>query len=154
MPVPFDDIFPSTIIEGAETFDVEFDPVSNSTSSSSASSGTSTPDDDENSEAFGEVFIDSPNGQSVSSLAPVSDWVVTSCDPKSDQPQTVSMRCQPPFPLLIVTQTPLIMARFSLTVLSRWIALAVRMSSLEALSIQLCKCPRLADLALTLVSRV
>ena len=94
MPVPFDDIFPSTVIEGAETFDVEFDPVSSSTSSSSASSGTSTPDDDENSEAFGEVFIDSPNDQSVSSMAPVSDWVVTSCDPKSDQPQTVSMRSQ------------------------------------------------------------
>ena len=155
MPVPFDDIFPSTVIEGAETFDVEFDPVSNSTSSSSASSGTSTPDDDENSEAFGEVFIDSPNDQSVSSMAPVSDWVVTSCDPKSDQPQTVSMRSHSPhLSFRIVTQSPLIMPRFSLTVLNQWIALAVHMSSLETLSIQLCKCPRLADLALTLASRI
>ena len=89
MPVPFDDIFPSNVVEGAETFDVEFDsdhPFSNSSSSGSLVTG-----DDENSEAFGEVFIDSPNPQSVSSMALVSDWIVTSCDPKSDQPQTVSM---------------------------------------------------------------
>ena len=148
MPVPFDDIFPSDVVEGAETFDVEFDLGVPSSGSSS------TPIYNENSEAFGEVFIDSPNTQSVSSMAPVSDWVVTSCDPKSDQPQTVSMRSQSPhLSFRIVTQSPLIMARFSLTVPSRWIALAVFMSSLEALSIRLCKCPRLAGLALTLASR-
>ena len=86
MPVPFDDIFPSDVVEGAETFDVEFDPDVSSSGSSS------TPIYNENDGAFGEVFIDSPNTQSVSSMAPVSDWVVTSCDPKSDQPQTVRMR--------------------------------------------------------------
>ena len=92
MPVPFDDIFPCGVLEGAETFDVEFDPDVSNSSSSAYSSSLSTTNDSENSEAFGEVFIDSPNLQSVSSMAPVSDWVVTSCDPRSDQPQTVSMR--------------------------------------------------------------
>jgi hypothetical protein len=92
VPVPFDDIFPSDVVEGTETFDVEFDPDVPNTGSSVYSSSYSTTNNDENTEAFGEVFIDSPNSQSVSSMALVSDWVVTSCDPRSDQPQTVSMR--------------------------------------------------------------
>ena len=99
VPVPFDDIFPSDVVEGAETFDVEFDPDGSNT-------GHSTTNNDENTEAFGEVFIDSPNAQSVSSMALISDWTVTSCDPRSDQPQTVSMLRQfPPFSFFLVTQS-------------------------------------------------
>lgn len=103
MPVPFYDIFPSNVIEGAETFDVEFDPEQ------SSSGSLSVPSYNENNAAFGEVFIDSPNPQSVSSMALVSDWVVTSCDPKSDQLQTVSM---PSAPHPIVTPLLVISARF------------------------------------------
>ncbi|KIJ58948.1 glycoside hydrolase family 18 protein [Hydnomerulius pinastri MD-312] len=92
VPVPFYDIFPSNITEGAETFDVEFDPdVTNSPQVASGSNSTTT--DNENTEAFGEVFIDSPNANAVSSMAVVSDWVVTSCDPTSDQAQTVLAYC-------------------------------------------------------------
>lgn len=38
---------------------------------------------------FGEVFISSPNPQSVSSLDTVSDWVLVGCSQASDQPQQV-----------------------------------------------------------------
>ena len=147
MPVPFDYIFPSDTPEGAVTFDVEFDLDPSDT-------GHSTPNNDENTEAFGEVFIDSPNPQSVSSLALVSDWVVTSCHPKSDQPQTVNMRRQFPIFHLYCHSITLVFTRFSLTVLNRSTTPAVHMSSLEVLNIPSCKCPRLVDLALTLVSRV
>lgn len=46
--------------------------------------------DDENSGAFGEIFIDSPKASSVSSLSVQSDWVITGCDARSDQPQQAS----------------------------------------------------------------
>jgi hypothetical protein len=41
--------------------------------------------------AFGEVFIDSPNAGSVSSMDSKSDWVITSCSASSDQPQSVRL---------------------------------------------------------------
>jgi hypothetical protein len=95
VPVPFEDIFSSDVVDGAITFDAQFDPEDSNTAHS-------TKNNDENTEAFGEVFIDSPNTQSVSSMALVSDWVLTSCDSKSDQPQTVSMRHQfPHFPFAL-----------------------------------------------------
>ena len=42
---------------------------------------------------FGEVFITSPNAQSVSSVDIQSDWVLVGCDSKSDQPQTILAYC-------------------------------------------------------------
>jgi len=38
---------------------------------------------------FGEVFISSPNAGSVSSLTLAADWVITDCNPTSDQEQKV-----------------------------------------------------------------
>lgn len=46
-------------------------------------------DEIENDEAFGEIFIDSPNPASVSSLNLESHWVLTSCNEGSDGPQQV-----------------------------------------------------------------
>lgn len=43
----------------------------------------------QNEEAFGEIFIDSPNANAVSSMAHTADWVITDCHPTSDQPQEV-----------------------------------------------------------------
>ncbi|KAJ7717903.1 hypothetical protein B0H14DRAFT_3170880 [Mycena olivaceomarginata] len=44
-----------------------------------------------NDTAFGEVFIDSPKESSVSSLDIATNWVVTSYNPGSDQPQSVQL---------------------------------------------------------------
>lgn len=42
-------------------------------------------------EPFGEVFIDSPNPASVSSLSIEADWTIVGCDATSDQPQAVRL---------------------------------------------------------------
>ncbi len=39
------------------------------------------------------MFIDSPNPSAVSSLSTTSDWVITSCDARSDQPQVALAYC-------------------------------------------------------------
>ncbi|KAF9480694.1 hypothetical protein BDN70DRAFT_992496 [Pholiota conissans] len=102
IPVPFDDIFPSTVPEGSETFTVDIDTDSGHSSSSSAEAVYSgAPDDLENGPTeeftpFGEVFIDSPNPQSVSSLDVESHWVIVGCNPTSDQAQQVLAYCSKP----------------------------------------------------------
>ncbi|KAJ6608966.1 hypothetical protein B0H10DRAFT_2066126 [Mycena sp. CBHHK59/15] len=94
-PVPFSDIFPDTVPEGSLSFQEEFDP-DEGVPDGSTGSGTSSPlpnDQEENDTAFGEVFIDSPNAASVSSLELKTNWVITSCHPTSDKPQSVLMYC-------------------------------------------------------------
>ncbi|KAJ7488142.1 hypothetical protein FB451DRAFT_1226548 [Mycena latifolia] len=94
-PIPFGDLFPDTVPEGGLTFQEEFDP-DEGVQEGSTGSGTSSPlpnDAEENDSAFGEVFIDSPNAGSVSSLDLQTNWVITSCHPTSDQPQSVPMYC-------------------------------------------------------------
>jgi hypothetical protein len=90
--VPFSNVFDTSIVkQGAETFQVEFDPDQGASQGSNGAGASSDfpSNNRENDEAFGEVFIDSPNPSSVSSLALQSDWVITSCHPTSDQPQQV-----------------------------------------------------------------
>lgn len=89
--MPFHDIFPDTVPEGSLDFEEEFDP-DEGVKEGSTGSGTSSSlpnDDNENDTAFGEVFIDSPKASSVSSLDLKTNWVITSCNPGSDQPQSV-----------------------------------------------------------------
>jgi hypothetical protein len=67
--------------------------------------------------AFGEVFIDSPNAGSVSSMDSKSDWVITSCSASSDQPQSVRLL----FPFCISPRFMLInVCRFWPTVRRAW----------------------------------
>ncbi|KAJ7155586.1 hypothetical protein C8R46DRAFT_1196404 [Mycena filopes] len=94
-PLPFDDIFPSGTPEGSLTFQEEFDP-DEGVADGKMGSGPSSPlpnAQDENDTAFGEVFIDSPNAGSVSSLELTTNWVITECHPTSDQPQSVLAYC-------------------------------------------------------------
>ncbi|KAJ7222199.1 hypothetical protein GGX14DRAFT_301962, partial [Mycena pura] len=94
LPVPFSDIFPSTVKDtGNDLFNVDFDPDEGDSFSEEGTTSTFTEDDNENNSAFGEVFIDSPNPSSVSSLDISEGWVLSGCDPKSDQPQTVVADC-------------------------------------------------------------
>lgn len=98
LPVPFSDIFPSGVPDnGNDLFHVDFDPdegtLTDAVKTPSGTKSTFTESEDENSGAFGEIFIDSPKAGSVSSLAVQSDWVITDCDPRSDQPQQVPMYC-------------------------------------------------------------
>ncbi|KAJ7131799.1 hypothetical protein C8R43DRAFT_895506, partial [Mycena crocata] len=94
-PVPFSDIFPDTVPEGSITFQEEFDPDEGvKEGSTGAGTSSSLPNDqEENDTAFGEVFIDSPNSASVSSLDLKTNWVITDCHPTSDKPQSVLMYC-------------------------------------------------------------
>ncbi|KAK7039901.1 hypothetical protein R3P38DRAFT_2902374 [Favolaschia claudopus] len=94
-PVPFHDIFPDDVPEENVSFQEEFDPdLGTKEGSNGAGTSSSMPDDEiENDTAFGEVFIDSPNANAVSSLELHTDWVITSCHPTSDQPQSVPMYC-------------------------------------------------------------
>ncbi|KAJ6523143.1 hypothetical protein DFH09DRAFT_1421136, partial [Mycena vulgaris] len=94
-PIPFDDIFPDTVPEGSLTFQEEFDPDEGveEGKTGSGSSSILPNDQEENESAFGEVFINSPNSASVSSLDLRSNWVITSCHPTSDKPQSVPMYC-------------------------------------------------------------
>ncbi|KDR74915.1 hypothetical protein GALMADRAFT_141231 [Galerina marginata CBS 339.88] len=62
----------------------------------SGTTSTFTESEDENSGAFGEIFIDSPKASSVSSMNLQSNWVLTGCDAKSDQPQQVAVYCSVP----------------------------------------------------------
>lgn len=90
LPVPFHDVFPDDVKDsGNDLFSVDFDPDVGTSQSEEGSTSTFTEDDDENNGAFGEVFIDSPNPSSVSSFDFASGWVLTGCDPRSDQPQEV-----------------------------------------------------------------
>jgi hypothetical protein len=43
-----------------------------------------------------QVFIDSPNANAVSSLDIHANWVITSCDARSDQPQVALAYCSKP----------------------------------------------------------
>ncbi|KAJ7064104.1 hypothetical protein C8F01DRAFT_1229630 [Mycena amicta] len=94
--VGFSDIFPDTVPEGSLSFQEEFDPDSG-VGMNSDGTGTSSqlPNDGvEDDTAFGEVFIDSPNSNSVSSLELSTNWVITGCSQTSDQPQSVAMYCK------------------------------------------------------------
>jgi hypothetical protein len=90
--VPFSDIFPSGVPDsGNDLFHVDFDPDvggrGNGFTSEAGTDSKFTETEDEDTGAFGEVFIDSPKAGSVSSLDLQSNWVITDCDAKSDQPQ-------------------------------------------------------------------
>ncbi|PPR00468.1 hypothetical protein CVT24_004529 [Panaeolus cyanescens] len=92
------DIFPSGVPDnGNDLFHVDFDPdegtFTDAVKSESGTKSTFTESENEDSGAFGEIFIDSPKAGSVSSLAVQSDWVITDCDARSDQPQQVPMYC-------------------------------------------------------------
>ncbi|KAF7354409.1 hypothetical protein MVEN_01129900 [Mycena venus] len=94
--IPFDNIFPDTVPEGSLSFQEEFDPDSGvGMDSDGAGTSSQLPDDRvEDDTAFGEVFIDSPNANAVSSLELSTNWVVTQCSQTSDQPQAVAMYCK------------------------------------------------------------
>ncbi|KAF8908652.1 hypothetical protein CPB84DRAFT_1843537 [Gymnopilus junonius] len=80
LPAPFSDIFPSGVPDsGNDLFHVDLDPDQGSTGSESGTKSTFTETDNEDSGAFGEVFIDSPKPSSVSSLNLQSDWVAAYC---------------------------------------------------------------------------
>ncbi|KAJ7864454.1 hypothetical protein B0H14DRAFT_2736332 [Mycena olivaceomarginata] len=86
--VPFHDIFPDTVPEGSLDFEEEFDP-DEGVKEGSTGSGTSSSlpnDDNENDTRF-------RRASSVSSLDIATNWVVTSCNPGSDQPQSVLAYC-------------------------------------------------------------
>jgi hypothetical protein len=94
LPAPFNDIFPSGVPDsGNDIFHVDLDPdvgtLSEAVKTESGTSSTFKESDNENSGAFGELFIDSPNASSVSSLSIQSNWVITGCNAQSDQPQQV-----------------------------------------------------------------
>ncbi|KAJ7772314.1 glycosyl hydrolases family 18-domain-containing protein, partial [Mycena metata] len=94
LPVPFSDIFPSNVEDtGNDLFNVDFDPDQGDSFSEEGTTSTFKEDDNENNSAFGEVFIDSPNPSSVSSLDVTEGWVLSGCDAKSDQAQTVVAHC-------------------------------------------------------------
>ncbi|KAF7326532.1 hypothetical protein MVEN_02611400 [Mycena venus] len=94
LPAPFSDIFPSTVKDtGNDLFNVDFDPDEGDSFSEEGTTSTFTEDDNENNSAFGEVFIDSPNPSSVLSLHITAGWVLSGCNAKSDQPQTVVAHC-------------------------------------------------------------
>ncbi|KAJ7300594.1 hypothetical protein DFH08DRAFT_725187, partial [Mycena albidolilacea] len=96
-PIPFDDIFdPSQVPEGSLTFQEEFDPDEGIEEEGKIGAGSHSMlpnDQEENESAFGEVFLDSPNSNSVSSLELKTNWVITSCHPTSDRPQEVPIYC-------------------------------------------------------------
>lgn len=88
LPAPFSDIFPSGVPDaGNDLFHVDFDPDMGGSGSESGTKSTFIESENEDSGAFGEIFIDSPKAASVSSLNVRSDWVLTGCNAKSDQPQ-------------------------------------------------------------------
>ncbi|KAF5312214.1 hypothetical protein D9619_003681 [Psilocybe cf. subviscida] len=98
LPAPFGDIFPSGVPDsGNDIFHVDLDPdvgtLSKAVKTESGTSSTFKESDNENSGAFGELFIDSPKASSVSSLSIQSNWVITGCNAQSDQPQQVAMYC-------------------------------------------------------------
>ncbi|KAF7316287.1 Chitin-binding type-1 domain-containing protein [Mycena indigotica] len=102
LPVPEAWVLPSQnptpggfgVIQPA-SFTVDFDDNIGTPDTNTPGAGTSGESDDgkENDSPFGEVFISSPNPGSVSSLDRASDWVITSCDRFSDQPQEVLAFC-------------------------------------------------------------
>ncbi|KAF9034676.1 hypothetical protein BDZ89DRAFT_1036404 [Hymenopellis radicata] len=112
-PVPWKDLFDTTDPSGeidsldgdAMTFTAEFDQDQDSgagqfdSDDDDVGAGTTSDmpeDENENDEAFGEVFIDSPNANAVSSLDIQANWVITSCDARSDQPQVALAYCTKP----------------------------------------------------------
>ena len=140
IPVDPSDVFDETPTpSGSETFKVEFDP-DEGVKDNKVGAGTSSDekeDENENHEAFGEVFIESPNPQSVSSLDLTSDWVVTGCHPTSDQPQTV--RCL----LCLYALCPTLAhdnRRYWHIAHYHWIAPDVHMCSLAELNIPSSRC--------------
>ncbi|PPQ76922.1 hypothetical protein CVT26_001383 [Gymnopilus dilepis] len=69
LPAPFSDIFPSSVPDsGNDLFHVDFDPDQGGDGSKSGTKSTFTESENEDSGAFGEVFIDSPKPSSVSSV--------------------------------------------------------------------------------------
>ena len=120
IPVPFDDVFPDNVPTfGSETFTVDIDQDMGTSQSGSAEAiDMDEPSSDgpagkchsvlllancwtfdvaniiEETEAFGEIFIDSPNPASVSSMTLETNWVIVGCNATSDQPQSV--RLHPP----------------------------------------------------------
>ncbi|KAJ7826386.1 hypothetical protein B0H14DRAFT_2817404 [Mycena olivaceomarginata] len=97
LPTPFSDIFPNGTTQGSELFYVEFDnDVGNASSSKTATHSTFAASSDENTNAFGEIFINSPKQGSVSSMSLASNWVIVNCDAKSDQAQQVEAYCSKP----------------------------------------------------------
>ncbi|KAJ6518951.1 hypothetical protein C8R45DRAFT_1116819 [Mycena sanguinolenta] len=93
--VPFTDVFPtSTPDDGTVTFDDEFD---DDTGTMEANTTSTLPDGtDQDTTAFGEVFIYSPNENAVSSVDALdTDWVIPAgvCDATSEDPQTVPIYC-------------------------------------------------------------
>ncbi|KAJ6511223.1 hypothetical protein DFH09DRAFT_942072 [Mycena vulgaris] len=112
-PVPWKDLFDTTDPSGeidsldgdAMTLNAEFDQDQDSgagqfdSDDDDVGAGTTSDmpeDENENDEAFGEVFIDSPNANAVSSLDIHANWVITSCDARSDQPQVALAYCTKP----------------------------------------------------------
>jgi hypothetical protein len=99
LPVPEDWVIPVGVgydsPEQPASFTLDFDDDTGSSDSTSQGAGSTgiSDDGDENESPFGEVFITSPNSQSVSSLDTHSDWVIVGCDAKSDQPQSVLAYC-------------------------------------------------------------
>ncbi|KAJ7203385.1 hypothetical protein GGX14DRAFT_309849, partial [Mycena pura] len=96
IPVPANDVFPMSEVEGnvVDYDDNEGTPDDTTTGDGSAGLGD---DGLENDSPFSSVFIASPNAASVSSLDTESDWVLSDCDPTSDQPQSsVTATCTCP----------------------------------------------------------
>jgi hypothetical protein len=98
LPVPEDWVIPLGEGYGVDepaSFTADFDDNTGPSDPNGQGAGSSGLDDDnqENDSPFGEVFITSPNSQSVSSLDTHSDWVLVGCDAKSDKPQSVLAYC-------------------------------------------------------------
>ncbi|TFY61110.1 hypothetical protein EVJ58_g4713 [Rhodofomes roseus] len=98
LPVPEDWVIPLGEGYGADqpaSFTADFDDNTGPSDPTGEGTGTTGIGDDgqENDSPFGEVFITSPNAQSVSSLDVQSDWVLVGCDSQSDQPQSILAYC-------------------------------------------------------------
>ncbi|EPS92980.1 hypothetical protein FOMPIDRAFT_1056393 [Fomitopsis schrenkii] len=98
LPVPEDWVIPLGQGYGADqpaSFTADFDDDIGPSDPNGEGAGSTGIGDDgnENDSPFGEVFITSPNAQSVSSVDVQSDWMLVGCDSKSDQPQTILAYC-------------------------------------------------------------
>jgi hypothetical protein len=96
--IPFLDSDGLSIPEQPVSFTVDFDDNIGPSDPDAVGTGSAGLSDDaqENDSPFGEVFITSPNPQSVSSLDINSDWVLVGCDASSEEPQTIMVYCSLP----------------------------------------------------------
>lgn len=90
--VPFEDLFPNGTPDNFVSMTVEFD--KDTVDDGGADTTSDFPDDhNEEDEPFGALFLDSPKDSAMADLSEQSDWVLTACNPRSLERQTVFAFC-------------------------------------------------------------